>query len=788
MNRSIDFFRDEVRNGFYIPTAIKQAWAAALDVLDVIDDICTRHGIRYYADWGTALGTVRHGGYVPWDDDLDICMLRDDYDRFREVADAELPQNYVIHDYERKENHWLFLARVVNNSRMCFEEKYLDEHNNFPWLVGIDIFIKDYLYEDAEKEKARDAEIMDILAIAQTVIDGDFDKAYLSSKIEELSGKYHVRLPKVSFDEEEKRKLAAKLYRLAEKQMARVKPEETNLVGQIFPWVLKNGNSAGEKKSWYENSVRLPFEDVTIPMPARYNEMLRSRYGDYCTFKKVWSGHNYPFFEGQRKEMEEISGESFAGFKFDESMLERVLPDKSGSLKTIAKECLSEMERLFEAAKEQYLSAAQAVSDSSLVLNPGDKADAFTQTVGDLQQLAADLGTLAENVKGEKKECTIKIVGALQRFCDVIWEEYNEVVADCIGSENGADAAKLHHAQSFGARSLSALSEVSAAVKENILDRKEVLFLSIGPLEWNALDKYYREAVKDDKTDVVVIPLPFMKKRFLGEINMTETEIDAAVELSSYPSGIEYTNWRDYDLEMHAPEIVYTNNLYDGANPCLTIPPYYYSQNVIKYADEVIYVPIADTSEISSEDIIDIYNMGHYVVSPGVILADKIMVQSENIKRRYVEVLTAFAGQDSKDIWEKKIEAAGDENTEKHKLKRLLFCIGANEVAECEGSFAQLLNNKLDAIRNASADLKVSVLLYPSDDAVFREADLDRYTEMLGVLRSAKDEGIVDLVPDYLQSADVVSRDYDAYYGSPSPFVPAFFVSGKPVMIADFKV
>ena len=52
------------------------------------------------------------GGFVPWDDDLDICMLREDYIRFREVADAELPGEYVIHDYGRQEDHWLMLARV----------------------------------------------------------------------------------------------------------------------------------------------------------------------------------------------------------------------------------------------------------------------------------------------------------------------------------------------------------------------------------------------------------------------------------------------------------------------------------------------------------------------------------------------------------------------------------------------------------------------------------------------------------------------------------------------------
>ena len=51
MKHSIDFFKDEVRNGFYIPTAIKQGWAAELDVLAEIDRICQKHGIKYFADW-----------------------------------------------------------------------------------------------------------------------------------------------------------------------------------------------------------------------------------------------------------------------------------------------------------------------------------------------------------------------------------------------------------------------------------------------------------------------------------------------------------------------------------------------------------------------------------------------------------------------------------------------------------------------------------------------------------------------------------------------------------------
>ena len=162
---SMDFFRDEVRNGFFIPTVIKQAWAAQLQVLDVIDTICRKHGITYFADWGTILGTVRHGGYVPWDDDLDICMKREDYVRFKEVARTELPEHFCIHDYEHKEDHWEFLARVVNHEHICYDLDHLKEFHNFPYLTAIDIFVLDYLYKDEQQEKQRCEEVKYIIRI-----------------------------------------------------------------------------------------------------------------------------------------------------------------------------------------------------------------------------------------------------------------------------------------------------------------------------------------------------------------------------------------------------------------------------------------------------------------------------------------------------------------------------------------------------------------------------------------------------------------------------------------------
>ena len=99
MNIPKTFLDEEVRCGFMVPTQIKQFWAAELEVLSEIDRICTKHGIHYFADWGTLLGAVRHGGFVPWDDDLDIVMKREDYQRFLSVAKDEMNDGFCVQTY-----------------------------------------------------------------------------------------------------------------------------------------------------------------------------------------------------------------------------------------------------------------------------------------------------------------------------------------------------------------------------------------------------------------------------------------------------------------------------------------------------------------------------------------------------------------------------------------------------------------------------------------------------------------------------------------------------------------
>ena len=146
-----EFLKEEVRQGYTVTEKMKKVWAVQLDLVHKLDTVCKKYGLRYFADSGTLLGAVRDKGFIPWDDDIDIVMLRRDYELLKKVADKEFRHPYFYQDMYRDEG----LIRPHAQLRNSETTAYLPQEKNRPYNKGIfvDIFPLDILPDDEKTRK-----------------------------------------------------------------------------------------------------------------------------------------------------------------------------------------------------------------------------------------------------------------------------------------------------------------------------------------------------------------------------------------------------------------------------------------------------------------------------------------------------------------------------------------------------------------------------------------------------------------------------------------------------------
>lgn len=122
-------------------TQLRKAQLRMLEVLTEVDKICRKHDIQYWIDFGTLLGAVRHKGFIPWDDDVDICVYEKDYKRLREVLIEELPAKYIFQDTTTDKYAFFTYGRVRDTQSYCYYPYFVKLKEQGLW---IDIF----RYED----------------------------------------------------------------------------------------------------------------------------------------------------------------------------------------------------------------------------------------------------------------------------------------------------------------------------------------------------------------------------------------------------------------------------------------------------------------------------------------------------------------------------------------------------------------------------------------------------------------------------------------------------------------
>ena len=118
-----------------------------LSIFESVDSICKKNNIRYYAIGGTCLGAVRHNGFIPWDDDLDIAMPREDYDKFIQIAEHELPSNLRLFGVDNIEHYECLFIKVHDINTTLIHRDYKDYVERYAG-VYIDIMPLDGIAEN----------------------------------------------------------------------------------------------------------------------------------------------------------------------------------------------------------------------------------------------------------------------------------------------------------------------------------------------------------------------------------------------------------------------------------------------------------------------------------------------------------------------------------------------------------------------------------------------------------------------------------------------------------------
>jgi len=289
-----EFFEGEEREGFYVESDMKRAWAAQMEVLAEIDRICKENGIQYFADYGTLLGAVRHKGFIPWDEGIDICMLREDYQRFGEMAGKGLPSNCLLKSCYTDPKWMHPYMRVINANGLPIERAQIERFHGCPYIVGVDIFPLDNIPEEQAELEVLEIAYGCLAGIAALLEQGE-SKEVLEADIQRVEDYLMIRIDREG-------DIINQIYQMLDKIAVLYQEENCREVASMLFYFGKVEKK--RLKEWYKECIPMTFENMQVLVPIGYEKVLEALYGDWRQVVRDAASHDYPFYKSQRDFLE----------------------------------------------------------------------------------------------------------------------------------------------------------------------------------------------------------------------------------------------------------------------------------------------------------------------------------------------------------------------------------------------------------------------------------------------------------------------------------------------------
>ena len=289
------FFESENRFGFVISSLMKHCWAAQLEVLEQFDHICKKTGIRYFLAYGSLLGAVRHKGFIPWDDDIDIWMFRKDLNKLTMLTDEIVSDGLELVSPYSDANYNNLAWRLINTRGIRLDEEFLTHYWMFPFMAGIDIFPLDYLPREENEWNT-----MRTLAISANVLGQMWDNPEIDlndkretyKQLADILG-YYKPFEDVRTND---------LWILTDRICSMYGERDGDDVA-VMTYLVSNPRKRF-RKEWFSDTVDMVFERGRFPGPVDYQKILEAEFGEtYMTPIRIEGDHTYPYYKNYQRDL-----------------------------------------------------------------------------------------------------------------------------------------------------------------------------------------------------------------------------------------------------------------------------------------------------------------------------------------------------------------------------------------------------------------------------------------------------------------------------------------------------